>query len=75
MGAVFTIALFFPIMFPFALMNSFLEKFGINTLEIFEQITESAKAWLEANPETAMKIGNALKEFFSFVVEFTEKLN
>lgn len=75
MGAVFTIALFFPIMIPFVLMNSVLEKFGINTLEIFGQITESAQAWLEANPETAMKIGNALKEFFSFVVEFAEKLN
>ena len=75
MGAVFTIALFFPIMIPFVLMNSVLEKFGINTLEIFGQFTESVKAWLEANPETAMKIGNALKEFFGFVVEFAEKLN
>ena len=73
MGAVFTIALFLPIMIPFVLMNSVLEKFGINTFEIFGQITESVKAWLEANPETALKIGNALKEAFSFVVEFAKK--
>ena len=53
MGAVFTIALIFPIMFPFVLMNSVLEKFGINTFEIFGQITESVKEWLESNPETA----------------------
>lgn len=75
MGAVFTIALFFPIMIPFVLINSILEKFGINTLEIFGQITESVKAWLEANPETALKIGNVLKEAFNFVVEFAEKIN
>lgn len=41
MGAVFTIALFFPFMIPFVLMNSVLERFGINTLEIFGQIMES----------------------------------
>ncbi len=75
MGAVFTIALFFPIMIPFVFMNSVLEKFGINTFEIFEQIMESAKAWLEANPEAAIKIGNVLKEAFNFVVEFAEKIN
>lgn len=75
MGAVFTIALFFPIMIPFVLMNSVLEKFGINTLDIFEQFTESVKVWLEANPEAAMKIGNILKKAFNFVVEFAEKLN
>ncbi len=75
MGAVFTIALFFPIMIPFYLINSILEKFGINTLEMFGQFAQSVGAWLEANPETAMKIGNALKEAFSFVVEFAEKIN
>ncbi len=35
----------------------------------------SAKAWLEANPEAAMKIVNVLKEAFNFVVEFAEKIN
>lgn len=75
MGAVFTIALFFPIIFPLFLMNSVLEKFGINSLEIFGQFAQSVGAWLEANPEAAIKIGNIFKEAFNFVVELAEKFN
>lgn len=56
-------------------LNSVLEKFGINSFEIFEQIMESAKAWLEANPETALKLGNTLKEIFNAIIEFAEKIN
>ena len=75
MGAVFTITLFLPIIIPFVFLNSVLEKFGINSFEIFEQIMESAKAWLEANPETALKLGNTLKEIFNAIIEFAEKIN
>lgn len=75
MGAVFTITLFLPIIIPFVFLNSVLEKFGINSFEIFEQIMESAKAWLEANPETALKLGNTLKEIFNAIIEFVEKIN
>ena len=75
MGAVFTITLFLPIIIPFVFLNSVLEKFGINSFEIFEQIMESAKAWLEANPETALKLGNVLKEIFNAIIEFVEKIN
>ena len=48
MGAVFTIALFFPLMIPMIV----LEKIGIDISGMLEQLSASTIAWLEANPET-----------------------
>ncbi|MBQ9850234.1 MAG: hypothetical protein IJO36_06005 [Clostridia bacterium] len=63
MGAVFTIALFFPLMIPMIV----LEKIGIDISGMLEQFSASTIAWLEANPETAAKIGEAVRSIFALI--------
>lgn len=63
MGAVFTIALFFPLMIPMIV----LEKIGIDISGMLEQFSASTIAWLEANPETTAKIGEAVRSIFALI--------
>ncbi len=71
MGAVFTIALFFPLAIPIFI----LETLGIDASGAIENFADSVRAWLEANPESAAEIGNILKSVFSFIAKIAEKLS
>lgn len=71
MGAVFTIALFFPLMVPIYL----LDKLGIDLTGFFESFLTAVITWVKTNPEKAIKIGDALESIMEFIVEIVDKLN
>ncbi len=71
MGAVFTITLFLPLMIPMFV----LDKIGIDVYGILERLITWIVAWVEANPDKAMKIGDALESIMGFIVEIADKLN
>lgn len=71
MGAVFTITLFLPLMIPMFV----LDKIGIDVYGILEKLITWIVAWVEANPDKAMKIGDALESIMGFIVEIADKLN
>lgn len=52
-----------------------LDKIGIDVYGILERLITWIVAWVEANPDKAMKIGDALESIMGFIVEIADKLN
>lgn len=71
MGAVFTIALFFPLMIPIYL----LDKLGIDLTGFIESILTAVITWVKANPDKAFEIGKALESLMNMLVNVVDKLN
>lgn len=71
MGAVFTITLFLPLMIPMYV----LDKIGIDVSGIIETVLTAVIAWVKANPDKALKIGETLESLMGILIEFVDKLN
>ncbi len=60
MGAVFTIFLLTPVFLPFLAVEKILELFGIDLLEVWNNISDLFIVWLSANPEVVEIIKDIL---------------
>lgn len=71
MGAVFTIALFSPLMVVFYI----LEKVGIDVDAIFNQVTAAIEQWAAENPAAVEKIGEFAKDAIDYIIAFAETIS